>query len=233
MIVAVGRRQRNWRRSLEAKKPKQLMIYLTGRLSVEKIGNRPDIGIMIGYRAGSLSHGRTHLEKTLWAADNGCFTNPKLDVREYLKWLKRLGKYRETCLFATAPDVVGDNKATWERSEPVLPKIRALGYPAALVAQDGIENHEIQWDTFDCLFIGGTTEWKLSGDAFSVTRQALREGKWVHMGRVNSFRRLLRARYYGCQSTDGTQLAFAPDKNLALLERWLDFINAQPLLTSI
>lgn len=206
------------------------MIYLSGRLKAELIGNRLDIGIMLGYREGSLSHGAKHLEKVLWAADNGCFTNPDLDVEKYLAWLEKLKGFQETCLFATAPDVVGDSRATWGRSEPILPRIRALGYPAALVAQDGVDERPIEWDAFDCLFIGGTTEWKLSPNAHRLCREALSQGKWVHMGRVNSFRRLLRARFAGCQSADGTQLAFAPDKRLAQLEKWLDFINAQPVL---
>lgn len=206
------------------------MIYLSGRLQAEKIGSRPDIGIMIGYREGSLSHGKRHLEKCLWAADNGCYTNPDIDVDQYLAWLENLSGFRETCLFAVAPDVVADAKATWERSRDVLPQIRALGYPAALVAQDGIEDETIHWESFDCLFIGGSTEWKLSRDAFWLCREAAKRGKWAHMGRVNSFRRLLQARFAGCHSTDGTQLAFAPDKRLDQLERWLDFIRAQPTL---
>jgi hypothetical protein len=41
------------------------MIYLSGRLQAAQIGARPDIGIMLGYRAGSLSHGKRHLEKCL------------------------------------------------------------------------------------------------------------------------------------------------------------------------
>lgn len=206
------------------------MIYLSGRLTASKIGERLDIGIMIGFRAGQMAHGKRHLEKVLWAADNGCFTNPDLDVDEYLDWLKNLSEFRETCLFATAPDVVADAKATWERSREVLPKIRALGYPAAFVAQDGIENETIHWESFDCLFIGGSTEWKLSTDTHWLCREALRQGKWAHMGRVNSFRRLLQARFAGCHSVDGTQLAFAPDRRLKQLERWLDFIHRQPVL---
>jgi hypothetical protein len=206
------------------------MIYLSGRLKVEKIGQRLDIGIMLGYREGSLSHGRGHLEKVLWAADNGCFTNPDLNVDNYIAWLTNLAQYKETCLFATAPDVVGDSRATWERSKEILPVIRKLGYPAALVVQDGIEAGPIKWDDFDCLFIGGSTEWKLSTNTHWLCREAIKQGKWVHMGRVNSFRRMLQARFAGCHSCDGTQLAFAPDKRLEQLERWLDFIEAQPVL---
>lgn len=45
----------------------------------------------------------------------------------------------------------------------MLPKIRALGVPAALVAQDGLEDmvDRVPWDEFDVLFIGGSTAFKL------------------------------------------------------------------------
>ncbi len=208
------------------------MIYLSGRLQAAKTGLRPDIGIMLGYRGavGRNSHGRGGLAKVMWAADNGCFTSPDLNVGAYLKWLGSLSQFRETCLFAVAPDVVADARATWERSREVLPRIRAIGFAAAFVAQDGIEDEQINWDSFDCLFIGGSTEWKLSTNTHWLCREAIAQGKWVHMGRVNSFRRLLQARFAGCHSCDGTQLAFAPDKRLAQLERWLDWMKIQPTL---
>ena len=206
------------------------MIYLSGRLQAEKIGQRLDIGSMIGYREGSLSHGKHHLENVLWAADNGCFTNPDLNVEKYLVWLENLKPNQETCLFATAPDVVGNAKETWARSRDILPQIRALGYPAALVAQDGIEDEPIKWEAFDCLFIGGSTEWKLSTNTHWLCREAVKQGKWVHMGRVNSYRRLLQARFAGCNSCDGTMLTYAPDRRLKQLERWLNFIESQPIL---
>ena len=206
------------------------MIYLSGRIKAEQIGTRLDIGIMLGYREGSLLHGRRHLEKVLWGGDNGCYTNPDLNLESYLAWLRNLSEFRETCLFATAPDIVGNAKETWARSKDVLPEIRALGYPAALVAQDGIEDEPIDWAAFDCLFIGGSTEWKLSTNTHWLCREAIKQGKWVHMGRCNSMRRMLHARFNGCNSCDGTQLAFAPDRRLEQLEKWLDFIQKQPVL---
>lgn len=210
------------------------MIYLSGALNKNQFGKVPNIGIMLGYSKGtSVAHGARRLRRCWWAADNGCYTNPDLDVDRYLAWLEKLKPYLGSCLFATAPDVVGNCKQTWERSEPILPKIRGLGFPAALVAQDGIEDSPIQWAAFDCLFIGGTTKWKLSAEVLPVCREALRHGKWLHMGRVNSQRRILRARYYGCQSTDGTKMAFGPDENFAHVRRWLEFIESQPVLPGV
>jgi len=156
-----------------------------------------------------------------WCADNGCFGKGYPGDEKWLGWLERNAHEAPSCLFATAPDVVGDAAATLERSAPWLPKIRALGYPAALVAQDGLEALEVPWDEFDVLFLGGTTEWKLGPWARELTRQAKDRGKWVHMGRVNSERRYRYANAIGCDSADGTFLVFGPDKNLPRLKTWL------------
>lgn len=154
----------------------------------------------------------------VWAADNGCFGKGYPGDDAWLAWLA--GMDPASCLFATAPDVVGDAKATLARSTPFLPRIRALGYPAALVAQDGLEDLTIPWDEFDVLFVGGSTEWKLGRHARAIVREAKRRGKHVHMGRVNSARRYRYAEAIGCDSADGTFLTFGPDVNLPRLLAW-------------
>ena len=45
---------------------------------------------------------------------------------------------------------------------------------------------------------------------------------WVHMGRVNSARRLKIADEFGCDSADGNFLGCGPDKNLPRMMRWFD-----------
>lgn len=158
----------------------------------------------------------------VWAADNACFNQgDRFDLARFFAWLVARRDYAPSCLFATAPDVVGDAAATLKRSRDVLPVLRALGYRAALVAQDGLENLAIPWDTFDVLFIGGSTEWKLGEAAREIVREAKARGKWVHMGRVNSERRFRYALSIGCDSADGTFLAFGPTKNLPRLAQWL------------
>ena len=129
--------------------------------------------------------------------------------------------------YATAPDVVGDAVATLEISREPLQEIRGLGYKSASVAQDGLEKLSIPWDTFDCLFIGGTTDWKLSEPAYALTTEAKRRGKWAHMGRVNSFRRIVAASISGYDSVDGTFLAYGLDLNIIRLKSWLDKLNKQ------
>lgn len=154
----------------------------------------------------------------VWAADNGCFGKGYPGDAAWLEWLASMDP--DGCLFAAAPDVVGDAAATLARSVPFLSHIRALGYPAALVAQDGLEDLAIPWAEFDALFVGGSTEWKLGPAARSIVAQAKALGKRVHMGRVNSERRYRYALAIGCDSCDGTYLTFGPDLNLPDVLAW-------------
>ena len=161
-----------------------------------------------------------------WAADNGRFNSPhEYSDEKYLAWLVKMEPHRDRCLFATAPDVVGDAAATLEMSAPMLPRIRALGYPVAFVAQDGLESLPVPWDDFDALFIGGTTYWKLSEHVVVLVKEARRRGKHVHMGRVNSLQRTIYAESIGCDSVDGTKLRFDPN---ARPDKWAEHVNANP-----
>jgi hypothetical protein len=85
--------------------------------------------------------------------------------------------FTSRCLFATAPDVVGDAQATLRRAY-MLGWIRYAGLPAALVAQDGLEHLATPWDDFDALFLGGSTAWKLgpAARALSARRKAAASG---------------------------------------------------------
>jgi hypothetical protein len=190
------------------------MLYLSGVV-------RPDMPAMLQPNMGN------RLPPNIqWAADNGRFSKPETYSDErYLAWLEKHRHAADRCLFAAAPDVVGDARATLEMSGPMLPQIRALGYKAALVAQDGLEALDVPWDEFDCLFVGGTTEWKLSEHAYSLVAEAKRRGKWTHMGRVNSWQRFRAAAAAGYDSADGTVLRFDPNRPV---HEWSDRAQANP-----
>ncbi|WP_244320582.1 hypothetical protein [Streptomyces melanosporofaciens] len=76
--------------------------------------------------------------------------------------------------------------------------------------------------------MAGSTAWKLGPAAEGLAREAAARGKAIHMGRVNSRRRLTIAQWYGCDSVDGTYLAFGPAKNLSRLRSWLAELGQQP-----
>tara|TARA_R100000808_G_C2140435_1_gene148262 strand:- start:205 stop:756 length:552 start_codon:yes stop_codon:yes gene_type:complete len=161
-----------------------------------------------------------------WAADNGCFTGQTSDEK-WLKWLDDLP--RSGCLFAVLPDVVGDAVATRKRSLPWIQPVKAMGFLTAYVAQDGFQENDVPWNQIDVLFIGGSTRWKLAAGGASAAA-ALQRGKRVHMGRVNSYKRLRLAAAIGCASVDGTYLAFGPDKNSPSLAGWISKLQRNAFL---
>lgn len=99
-------------------------------------------------------------------------------------------------------------------------------------AQDGCDELGVPWDEFEVLFIDGSTEWKIGPVAQRLSAEAKARGKGVHMGRVNSRRRLGVAEWFGCDSADGTFLAFGPETNLPKLLTWISELDSQPTLAA-
>lgn len=144
----------------------------------------------------------------LWLADNDCFSS-SWQEDTWLSWLDGLTAYQSRCIMATAPDVVGDAATTLERFAHYAPILRRRGWRVGLVAQDGLES--LSWPTdYDALFVGGSTEWKLSDAADWCIRRAQAAGRWVHVGRVNGGKRIRHFKLIGVDSVDGTSLCFNP-----------------------
>lgn len=196
-----------------------MMILLPGNVRAFKraVRDNPD-------RWGWLITPRRSMSQTLytipgarWAADNECYSlGDAFDPDRYVRFLERTCHLASQCLFATAPDVVADANATLHQFVPWSESIHALGLPVALVAQDGLENLPVPWNVFECLFIGGTTEWKLGPAARQLVASAKARGKWIHVGRVNSAKRLRYCLGLGVDSVDGTEWAINPGRGI----RW-------------
>lgn len=190
------------------------VIYLTGVTNdrIEPTIIAQGDGLMI--QQGNSYHLRV-LRYPFWAADNGCFADTWIE-QEWAEWIEQLPTTR--CLFAVAPDVYPDAGQSLVRGLAFAPEMRALGFPVAVVAQDGAERLHWPWDELDCLFIGGEKrtpgwkEWKESEAAAELAREARNAGKWVHMGRVNSERRYMAADRMGCLSVDGTFIKYRKRK---------------------
>lgn len=209
--------------------PLPSIVYLTGASGPATHGLRADLGLLV--TPDSSLHRQIDRYRW-WAADNGCFNRgDQFDPDNWMAWLTRLAQPEvkgfdglpatNTCLFAVLPDEVGDPVATWRRSSRYVDDVKALGYAVALAAQDGLTIDTCPWDEFDCLFIGGSTEWKLSEQAIRLGREARDRGKWTHVGRVNSETRMEWCATAGFDSADGTWMAFGTDANLPRLERAL------------
>lgn len=138
-----------------------------------------------------------------FAIDNGAFA--KLDPNAFRAILARENKRRNLCRFVAVPDVVASGRRTLELFKHWQHKL--TGWPLALVAQDGIENLDIPWSEIAAIFIGGSTEFKLSKSAKDVVKAALGMEKWVHAGRVNTPARFEYFEEMGAHSIDGTGLS--------------------------
>jgi len=140
-----------------------------------------------------------------FAIDNGAFT--RFDAQAFKALLQREASRKSLCHFVAVPDVVASARRTLECFEywHALPCL--AGWPLALVAQDGQEHLPIPWAALAAIFIGGSTEWKLSIYAVQIIKAAKILGKWVHVGRVNTPGRFNYFRALGADSIDGTGLA--------------------------
>jgi hypothetical protein len=147
-----------------------------------------------------------------WAADNDCF-NENFSPRPFVEWLATLTDFAPRCLFVVAPDVVGDAKATLSRFPHWHKSLKGLGFPVAPALQDGITSEMVPWDALDAVFVGGTTEWKMSQEVIALLVEAGERGLWRHIGRVNSKKRMYHFWDFA-ESFDGTGFAIEPDGKL-------------------
>lgn len=166
-----------------------------------------------------------------WAADLGCTDGPgyikRIDVSKTVEWLAKMEPYRSTCLFLAGGDVVGNAAKTLELYAGFASNFP--GWPVAYIAQDGSESLTIP-ETCAAVFIGGSTDWKLSASAITVIRKAQTIGKRIHIGRVNwgarynHFNLLEGSEDFTC---DGTRTRF--DGTKKTMAAWAGYQSQSPL----
>lgn len=161
-----------------------------------------ELGCEVGQLLTPLTRYRLQDKSRPWAIDNGAFSG--FDEPSFRALLARESE-TDGCLFVTAPDVVGSARRTLEVFERVRDSLE--GWPVALAAQDGQQDLPIPWDDIAAIFIGGSTEFKVSRPAEHIIRAAQILGKWVHVGRVNDPKRFAHFEDLGVDSIDGTGIA--------------------------
>lgn len=168
-----------------------------------------------------------------WAADLGCIEGPKYVKKvgkNAMEWIKTMRPYQHTCLFISGFDVVEDAQATLEAYKTFERMFLTANWPLAYVAQDGSESLPIP-ETCSAVFVGGSTEWKVSMEAVSVIKRAQNLGKHVHIGRVNwwkryaPFRILKGSEEFTC---DGTRPRFDGTENTE--RAWRQYEAQLPLI---
>lgn len=129
-----------------------------------------------------------------------------------LEWARLSGRDPRWVL---VPDVVGDRKGTlraWDQWAPTAARYR---WPLAFAVQDGMTAADVPPEA-SVIFVGGSTAWK-----WRTVAQWCRDFERVHVGRVNSYRRLWQCADAGAESTDGTGWMRGDQKQVRGLEAFL------------
>jgi hypothetical protein len=203
-----------------------IMLVSGATKTVRRLQASPHLGVLVVPGNGNGPIGNLPL-----ALDNGAFGG--FDERKFLAMLERQREHAERAAWVTCPDVVCDHAATLALFDVWQPRIAAMGFKVAFVAQNGCDVDGVPWDRIACLFIGGDDAYKLSSSP--LMREAKRRGKWVHVGRVNSYKRLRWAHAAGADSVDGTSVSMFSERWLPEflwlldgLDRQTDLFGAEP-----
>lgn len=176
---------------------------LLGQMMNPNVGNRREPGVRIAVDAG-----------TVKIVDKRPVNDPAWNAEKWERYLARM----DGADFAVVPDWVCDAEKTDARWVEYLPVVLRLGHRPAYVLQNGCTGIPPEAEV---VFVGGDDEFKDGPDAAALIAEAKARGLWVHMGRVNTLTRIRRAALRGCDSVDGTTLAWGPDRNLPQLLRWI------------
>ena len=203
--------------------------YLTGVSNAEireAAKEEPGLGLLVTPKTGHFVNKNNKPEVySHIAVDNGAFQKEGFKEGPFYKLLEKIQKKPEVVertIFVVAPDVVEDWSGTLELFKEHGQRIRDMGFPVALVAQDGMDPETIPWGEFDVLAIGGSDAFKLGPDLQPVFDEAIGRGVHVHMLRVNSAERMRYAYWSGVGSVDGTTiLRGKKNENLPKVRDWL------------
>lgn len=138
-----------------------------------------------------------------YGVDNGAFSG-----FQEAKFLRLVDECVEDpfCLWINLPDVPYSARATTALFHEYC------YYPGfnfrnrCYTVQDGITPDLIPWQYIRAVFIGGSTEFKMGKTARAVAKAARKRGKWVHVGRVNTPRRI-DSWYHDADSFDGSGIS--------------------------
>jgi hypothetical protein len=205
-----------------------LLVSGCTRTTKVMLGRRPDrFGVLLTPGNGN----REWWDETVTlGVDNEWFRDmPEAEKRaNFLRLLAKLQRHKHPPAWVSAPDCVGDAAETLRRFGAWEPLLRELGLSVALVSQDGLRPEQVPWDRIACLFVGGSTEWKLCDASLALTLEARGRGKLVHFGRVNTDLRItfiasrMKEGLCWCDTFDGTGFSAFGDKRMPKAVRWTD-----------
>jgi hypothetical protein len=162
-----------------------------------------------------------------YALDNGAWTAHRqgrlFDERAFLGAVELLG---EGAQFVVVPDIVCGGLASLRLSEAWLPRLDGVGRRRLLAVQNGMAPADVRGllSSQVGIFVGGDSAWKET--TLPAWGDLAREiGCYLHVGRVNTVRRIRLCQLADAQSFDGTSVS----RFATTIDR-LDSARRQPAL---
>lgn len=148
-----------------------------------------------------------------WAVDNGAWSaylqGKSFDEDAFSRAIDKVGEGAD---WVVLPDIVAGGMASLDLSLKWLDRLRGFPERALIAVQDGITVDDVRdyLGPMVGLFIGGSTPWKLATlDAWAALSR--RKGCYLHVGRVNSLKRINACAQVGANSFDGTSIIAFPN----------------------
>ena len=165
----------------------------------------------VGVMVSQDSRWRKPTECFPYAIDNGryqsCIKDQPWDDAAFLAMCAKAACQTPKPLFIVVPDVIGNSQQTLSEWAPWYKRLHGFGIPLAFAMQDGMDVKDVP-PTADWVFVGGTDDWKWGAvgaicEYFERPRIGGR-AKPIHVGRVNTYRRLRACDECGVTSVDGS-----------------------------
>lgn len=139
-------------------------------------------------------------------SDGGIRHRDGWEEARFVAMVEKLGRGAD---WIVLPDIVRGGLASLDLSSWWSPWVGEYAMPLCAV-QDGMEPRDLHplLEQGAGLFLGGSTDWKW--DTLPAWARLAREAAcYIHVGRVNSYRRISTAKIYGADSIDGTCALFS------------------------
>lgn len=144
-----------------------------------------------------------------YALDNGAWTayqqGQAFDEEAFLRAVDKLGELAE---WIVLPDIVEGGLASLDYSLRWMERLRGIPTRLLIAVQDGMQVEDVRCmlNPTVGIFVGGSTEWK-EATAVAWGSVARRRNCYLHVGRVNTVRRIRICAAAGASSIDGTSVS--------------------------
>lgn len=197
---------------VEDEEAERMPLYRTPLCAyASRTGTRRNLAAMrdAGWRLIVSATGCLRNEGMGYALDNGAWTafqqGKSLDEKLFMTAVEKMGEKAD---WIVLPDIVAGGLRSLDYSLAWMERLRGIPTRLLIAVQNGMEVNDVRsfLNPAVGIFVGGDTEWK-EKTAVQWGSVARRRNCYLHVGRVNSARRIAICNAAGANSFDGTSVS--------------------------